>query len=76
MEQARERGYHRALLLSDHRKDKDPDGEAEGGEAPAASSDPPSPSPQKTPTHTVKTHTRSLAPCVVCASDELMEAVL
>ncbi|XP_067111079.1 inactive histone-lysine N-methyltransferase 2E isoform X4 [Osmerus mordax] len=50
VEQARERGYHRALLLSDHRKDEG--GEAEGGEAPVASGDSPSPSPQKTPTHT------------------------
>ncbi|KAJ8261882.1 hypothetical protein GJAV_G00159520 [Gymnothorax javanicus] len=34
VEQARERGYHRALLLSDHRKDRDSDGpEADGGEA-------------------------------------------
>lgn len=45
VEQARERGYHRALLLS---KDKDTDGENEGGESPAAR-DCPSPPPQKTP---------------------------
>ncbi|XP_067248325.1 inactive histone-lysine N-methyltransferase 2E isoform X4 [Chanodichthys erythropterus] len=31
VEQARERGYHRALLLSDHRKDAD-SGESEGGD--------------------------------------------
>ncbi|KAG5845888.1 hypothetical protein ANANG_G00143960 [Anguilla anguilla] len=34
VEQARERGYHRALLLSDHRKDRDTDGpEADGSDA-------------------------------------------
>ncbi|XP_041637070.1 inactive histone-lysine N-methyltransferase 2E isoform X3 [Cheilinus undulatus] len=48
VEQARERSYHRALLLS---KDKDTDGEAEGGDTPALR-DCPSPSIQKTPTHT------------------------
>ncbi|XP_005164966.1 inactive histone-lysine N-methyltransferase 2E isoform X3 [Danio rerio] len=32
VEQARERGYHRALLLSDHRKDTD-GGESEGGDS-------------------------------------------
>ncbi|XDV25192.1 hypothetical protein PO909_029149 [Leuciscus waleckii] len=32
VEQARERGYHRALLLSDHRKDAD-SGESEGGDS-------------------------------------------
>ncbi|XP_026219938.1 inactive histone-lysine N-methyltransferase 2E isoform X3 [Anabas testudineus] len=48
VEQARERSYHRALLLS---KDKDTDGEAEGGDTPAMR-DCPSPSLQKTPTHT------------------------
>ncbi|XP_058481621.1 inactive histone-lysine N-methyltransferase 2E isoform X3 [Solea solea] len=47
VEQARERSYHRALLLS---KDKDGDGETEGGETPAAR-DCPSPGPQQTPTH-------------------------
>ncbi|KAM8884024.1 inactive histone-lysine N-methyltransferase 2E isoform 1-T2 [Synchiropus picturatus] len=47
VEQARERGYHRALLLN---KDKDPDVETESGEASAAR-DCPSSSPQKTPTH-------------------------
>ncbi|KAM4615263.1 LOW QUALITY PROTEIN: inactive histone-lysine N-methyltransferase 2E [Polymixia lowei] len=47
VEQARERSYHRALLLS---KDKDTDGESEGGEATAVR-DCPSPGPQKTPTH-------------------------
>lgn len=47
VEQARERSYHRALLLS---KDKDTDGENEGGETPAAR-DCPSPTLQKTPTH-------------------------
>ncbi|GAA6221085.1 histone-lysine N-methyltransferase 2E isoform X2 [Lates japonicus] len=47
VEQARERSYHRALLLS---KDKDTDGEAEGGDTPALR-DCPSPSLQKTPTH-------------------------
>uniref|UniRef100_A0AAQ4NNE1 Lysine (K)-specific methyltransferase 2E n=1 Tax=Gasterosteus aculeatus aculeatus TaxID=481459 RepID=A0AAQ4NNE1_GASAC len=47
VEQARERGYHRALLLS---KDKDADGETEGGDTPALR-DCPSPSLQKTPTH-------------------------
>ncbi|XP_074554071.1 inactive histone-lysine N-methyltransferase 2E isoform X6 [Halichoeres trimaculatus] len=48
VEQARERSYHRALLLS---KDKDADPEAEGGDPPALR-DCPSPSLQKTPTHT------------------------
>ncbi|CAB1346021.1 unnamed protein product [Coregonus sp. 'balchen'] len=48
VEQARERGYHRALSLSDHSKDKD--GETEGSEAPVR--DCSSPSLQKTPTHT------------------------
>ncbi|XP_019133994.2 inactive histone-lysine N-methyltransferase 2E isoform X4 [Larimichthys crocea] len=48
VEQARERSYHRALLLS---KDKDTDGETEGGDTPALR-DCPSPSLQKTPTHT------------------------
>ncbi|XP_037616024.1 inactive histone-lysine N-methyltransferase 2E isoform X4 [Sebastes umbrosus] len=47
VEQARERSYHRALLLS---KDKDTDGETEGGDTPALR-DCPSPSLQKTPTH-------------------------
>ncbi|XP_034529108.1 inactive histone-lysine N-methyltransferase 2E isoform X11 [Notolabrus celidotus] len=47
VEQARERSYHRALLLS---KDKDTDAEAEGGDTPALR-DCPSPSLQKTPTH-------------------------
>uniref|UniRef100_UPI0037E95131 inactive histone-lysine N-methyltransferase 2E isoform X2 n=1 Tax=Semicossyphus pulcher TaxID=241346 RepID=UPI0037E95131 len=47
VEQARERSYHRALLLS---KDKDTDGEAEGEDTPALR-DCPSPSLQKTPTH-------------------------
>ncbi|KAG7225613.1 hypothetical protein INR49_005019 [Caranx melampygus] len=47
VEQARERSYHRALLLS---KDKDTDGETEGGDTPALR-DCPSPSVQKTPTH-------------------------
>ncbi|KAF7668556.1 hypothetical protein LDENG_00004880 [Lucifuga dentata] len=45
VEQARERGYHRALLLS-----KETDGETEGGDTPALR-DCPSPSVQKTPTH-------------------------
>nr|XP_046185772.1 inactive histone-lysine N-methyltransferase 2E-like isoform X7 [Oncorhynchus gorbuscha] len=49
VEQARERGYHRALSLSDHSKDKD--GETEGSEAPV-SRDCSSPSLQRTPTHT------------------------
>ncbi|XP_054876416.1 inactive histone-lysine N-methyltransferase 2E isoform X1 [Poeciliopsis prolifica] len=48
VEQARERGYHRALLLS---KDKDADGEPEGGDTPALR-DCASPALQKTPTHT------------------------
>ncbi|XP_038833672.1 inactive histone-lysine N-methyltransferase 2E isoform X8 [Salvelinus namaycush] len=48
VEQARERGYHRALSLSDHSKDKD--GETEGSEAPVR--DCSSPSLQRTPTHT------------------------
>ncbi|XP_043964640.1 inactive histone-lysine N-methyltransferase 2E isoform X3 [Gambusia affinis] len=48
VEQARERGYHRALLLS---KDKDADGEVEGGDTPALR-DCASPVLQKTPTHT------------------------
>ncbi|XP_078021313.1 inactive histone-lysine N-methyltransferase 2E isoform X5 [Epinephelus lanceolatus] len=48
VEQARERSYHRALLLS---KDKDTDGETDGGDTPALR-DCPSPSLQKTPTHT------------------------
>ncbi|XP_071383158.1 inactive histone-lysine N-methyltransferase 2E isoform X2 [Centroberyx affinis] len=47
VEQARERSYHRALLLS---KDKETDGETEGGDTPAVR-DCPSPSLQKTPTH-------------------------
>ncbi|XP_054609259.1 inactive histone-lysine N-methyltransferase 2E isoform X3 [Dunckerocampus dactyliophorus] len=47
VEQARERSYHRALLLN---KDKDADGEADCGETPALR-DCPSPAPQKTPTH-------------------------
>lgn len=47
VEQARERGYHRALLLS---KDKDADGETDGGDTPA-SRDCASPGLQKTPTH-------------------------
>ncbi|KAM3588200.1 uncharacterized protein V6R79_023892 [Siganus canaliculatus] len=46
VEQARERGYHRALLLS---KDKDAD-EADGAETPSLR-DCPSPGLQKTPTH-------------------------
>ncbi|XP_028252319.1 inactive histone-lysine N-methyltransferase 2E isoform X2 [Parambassis ranga] len=48
VEQARERSYHRALLLS---KDKDTDGEAEGGDTPALR-ECSSPNLQKTPTHT------------------------
>ncbi|XP_029968876.1 inactive histone-lysine N-methyltransferase 2E isoform X3 [Salarias fasciatus] len=48
VEQARERSYHRALLLS---KDKETDGETEGGETPAQR-ECASPSLQKTPTHT------------------------
>ncbi|XP_010774889.1 histone-lysine N-methyltransferase 2E [Notothenia coriiceps] len=48
VEQARERSYHRALLLS---KDKDTDGETEGGDTPALT-DCLSPTLQKTPTHT------------------------
>ncbi|XP_008304520.1 histone-lysine N-methyltransferase 2E isoform X2 [Stegastes partitus] len=48
VEQARERSYHRALLLS---KDKDTDGETEGGDTPALR-ECASPSLQKTPTHT------------------------
>ncbi|XP_056429501.1 inactive histone-lysine N-methyltransferase 2E isoform X3 [Hyla sarda] len=32
VEQVRERSYHRALLLSDHRKDKDADGDTENGD--------------------------------------------
>ncbi|KAM8973535.1 inactive histone-lysine N-methyltransferase 2E isoform 2-T2 [Pelodytes ibericus] len=32
VEQVRERSYHRALLLSDHRKDKDSDADTENGE--------------------------------------------
>ncbi|KAK5848960.1 hypothetical protein PBY51_008638 [Eleginops maclovinus] len=48
VEQARERSYHRALLLS---KDKDTDGETEGGDTPALR-ECPSPSLQQTPTHT------------------------
>ncbi|XP_024860733.1 inactive histone-lysine N-methyltransferase 2E, partial [Kryptolebias marmoratus] len=47
VEQARERSYHRALLLS---KDKDTDGETEGDTS--ASRECASPSLQKTPTHT------------------------
>ncbi|XP_061663437.1 inactive histone-lysine N-methyltransferase 2E isoform X2 [Syngnathoides biaculeatus] len=47
VEQARERGYHRALLLS---KDKDADCDAEDGETPTPR-DCASPGPQKTPTH-------------------------
>lgn len=47
VEQARERSYHRALLLS---KDKDTDGENEGAETTTAR-DCPSPVLQKTPTH-------------------------
>ncbi|XP_056132452.1 inactive histone-lysine N-methyltransferase 2E [Lampris incognitus] len=47
VEQARERSYHRALLLS---KDKDTDGETEAGDAPNIR-DCPSPNVQKTPTH-------------------------
>ncbi|KAM3858746.1 inactive histone-lysine N-methyltransferase 2E [Diretmus argenteus] len=47
VEQARERSYHRALLLS---KDKETDGETEGGDTPALR-DCPSPSLQRTPTH-------------------------
>ncbi|XP_053505790.1 inactive histone-lysine N-methyltransferase 2E isoform X2 [Ictalurus furcatus] len=50
VEQARERGYHRALLLSDHRKDAD-GGETEGGDAVAREC--PSPKSCKSPsTHT------------------------
>ncbi|XP_060759790.1 LOW QUALITY PROTEIN: inactive histone-lysine N-methyltransferase 2E [Neoarius graeffei] len=50
VEQARERGYHRALLLSDHRKDTD-GGETEGGDAVVR--DCPSPKSCKSPsTHT------------------------
>ncbi|KAM4569643.1 inactive histone-lysine N-methyltransferase 2E isoform 5-T5 [Odontesthes bonariensis] len=48
VEQARERSYHRALLLS---KDKDTDGETEGGDTPSLR-ECASPSLQKTPTHT------------------------
>ncbi|XP_041833288.1 inactive histone-lysine N-methyltransferase 2E isoform X3 [Melanotaenia boesemani] len=48
VEQARERSYHRALLLS---KDKDTDGETEGGDTPSVR-ECASPSLQKTPTHT------------------------
>eukprot|EP00066_Takifugu_rubripes_P022334 XP_011611600.1 PREDICTED: histone-lysine N-methyltransferase 2E [Takifugu rubripes] len=48
VEQARERSYHRALLLS---KDKDTDTETEGGDA-SALRDCPSPNVQKTPTQT------------------------
>ncbi|XP_030624778.1 inactive histone-lysine N-methyltransferase 2E isoform X2 [Chanos chanos] len=53
VEQARERSYHRALLLSDHRKDKDTDGgETEGGDG-APARDCPSPKTCKSPsTHT------------------------
>ncbi|XP_066524182.1 inactive histone-lysine N-methyltransferase 2E isoform X2 [Hoplias malabaricus] len=46
VEQARERGYHRALLLSDHRKDTD-GGETEAGDAPMK--DCPSPKSCKSP---------------------------
>ncbi|KAF7693775.1 inactive histone-lysine N-methyltransferase 2E isoform X2 [Silurus meridionalis] len=50
VEQARERGYHRALLLSDHRKDTD-GGETDGGDA--ITRDCPSPKSCKSPsTHT------------------------
>lgn len=52
VEQARERGYHRALLLSDHRKDTD-GGESEGGDSQAKEC--PSPKSCKSPS----TH----APC-------------
>ncbi|XP_028972736.1 inactive histone-lysine N-methyltransferase 2E isoform X3 [Esox lucius] len=48
VEQARERGYHRALSLSDHHKERD--GEAEGAEVPVR--DCPSPNVPNTPTHT------------------------
>ncbi|KAL0962939.1 hypothetical protein UPYG_G00347390 [Umbra pygmaea] len=48
VEQARERGYHRALSLSDHNKDKDED--IEGSDV--AVRDCPSPNMQNTPTHT------------------------
>ncbi|KAL2102900.1 hypothetical protein ACEWY4_002068 [Coilia grayii] len=48
VEQARERSYHRALLLSDHRKDKDADGEGEDGES-APVKDCPSPKSCKSP---------------------------
>ncbi|XP_056311534.1 inactive histone-lysine N-methyltransferase 2E isoform X2 [Danio aesculapii] len=46
VEQARERGYHRALLLSDHRKDTD-GGESEGGDSQVK--DCPSPKSCKSP---------------------------
>uniref|UniRef100_A0A668AWN2 Lysine (K)-specific methyltransferase 2E n=1 Tax=Myripristis murdjan TaxID=586833 RepID=A0A668AWN2_9TELE len=54
VEQARERSYHRALLLS---KDKEPGGNNDkGGDTPAVR-DCPSPSLQKTPTHAVRQQT-------------------
>ncbi|KAI1888399.1 hypothetical protein AGOR_G00184750 [Albula goreensis] len=48
VEQARERGYHRALLLSDHRKDRDADGTETDGSDAGAVKDCASPIPQKT----------------------------
>ncbi|XP_059367340.1 inactive histone-lysine N-methyltransferase 2E-like isoform X5 [Carassius carassius] len=59
VEQARERGYNRALLLSDHRKDAD-SGETEGGDSQVKEC--PSPKSCKSPlTHAVREP--SLNPC-------------
>ncbi|XP_007232774.3 inactive histone-lysine N-methyltransferase 2E isoform X2 [Astyanax mexicanus] len=60
VEQARERGYHRALLLSDHRKDTD-GSESETGEAPVREC--PSPKSCKSPSaHTFCSPGSSAAP--------------
>ncbi|XP_031235964.1 inactive histone-lysine N-methyltransferase 2E isoform X2 [Mastomys coucha] len=53
VEQVRERSYQRALLLSDHRKDKDSDPDPEGTEA-ASTSECPSPDTSQSPSKTSK----------------------
>ncbi|XP_036005067.1 inactive histone-lysine N-methyltransferase 2E isoform X4 [Fundulus heteroclitus] len=70
VEQARERGYHRALLLS---KDKDADGETEGGDTPALR-ECASPGLQKTPTHTPCSPGPHAQPCTRPAKDDDADA--
>uniref|UniRef100_A0A8C0XC82 PHD-type domain-containing protein n=1 Tax=Castor canadensis TaxID=51338 RepID=A0A8C0XC82_CASCN len=61
VEQVRERSYQRALLLSDHRKDKD-----SGGESPCISCSPShvQSSPSSHSNHTPQLHTKGLVPSI------------